>query len=66
MWNEFCDWYVEIAKARLYGDDEAARREVAGNLLYLLEYMLGLLNPIMPFNTEDKNAIIQKITLTGI
>lgn len=53
VWNEFCDWYVEIAKARLYGDDETARQEVAGNLLYLLEHMLGLLHPIMPFLTEE-------------
>lgn len=53
VWNEFCDWYVEVSKARLYGDDVQAKLEVAGNLLVVLERLLGLLHPIMPFLTEE-------------
>ena len=53
VWNEFCDWYVEISKARLYGEDAQAQREVAGNLLTVLESLLGLLHPLMPFLTEE-------------
>lgn len=64
VWNEFCDWYVEIAKARLYGDNEAARQEVAGNLLYVLEHLLGLLHPIMPFITEEIYRNLPQIAVT--
>ena len=53
VWNEFCDWYVEMAKARLYGQDATARDRVAGNLLFVLEHLLGLLHPLMPFVTEE-------------
>ena len=37
VWNEVCDWYLEIAKTRLYSEDEAERAQVSGNLLALLE-----------------------------
>lgn len=53
VWHEFCDWYVEIAKLRLYGDDEATRREVSAHLLYMLDNILRLLHPLMPFLTEE-------------
>jgi valyl-tRNA synthetase len=49
FWSELCDWYLEIAKPRLY-DGEA---EVSANLLWLLERTLGLLHPLMPFVTEE-------------
>jgi len=52
-WNEMCDWYLEIAKSRLYGEDEEARREVAGNLLLLIEEVMALLHPMMPFVTQE-------------
>jgi len=58
VWNEFCDWYVEIAKIRLYGDDEAAKREVSGHLLHLLDTILRLLHPFMPFLTEELSALM--------
>jgi len=49
FWSEFCDWYLEIVKPRLYdGDDDAG-----GNLLYGLERVLGLAHPVMPFVTEE-------------
>ena len=49
VWSEFCDWYLEIVKPRLYEDDEAARATV----LYVLEQTLALLHPLMPFVTEE-------------
>jgi len=49
FWSELCDWYLEIAKPRLY-EGEA---EVSANLLWLLERMLALLHPLMPFVTEE-------------
>jgi valyl-tRNA synthetase len=53
VWNDVCDWYIEAAKARLYGEDEDARRAVSANLLWLLERILALAHPIMPFVTEE-------------
>ena len=53
IWNDFCDWYVEAAKPRLYGDDQQARRDVSGMLLWVLERMLALAHPVMPFVTEE-------------
>jgi valyl-tRNA synthetase len=49
FWSELCDWYLEIAKPRLY-DGEA---EVSANLLWVLERTLALLHPLMPFVTEE-------------
>lgn len=53
IWNEYCDWYIEFAKIRLYGDDEAAKANVKKVLLYVLKNMLVLLHPFMPFITEE-------------
>jgi valyl-tRNA synthetase len=53
VWNEICDWYLEVAKSRLYAEEEAARLAVSGNLLVLLERVMGLLHPMMPFVTEE-------------
>jgi valyl-tRNA synthetase len=50
FWSELCDWYLELAKPRLYSDDNAA---VSGVLLHALERMLVLLHPLMPFATEE-------------
>jgi len=58
VWNEFCDWYVEIAKSRLYGDDAEARRQVSGHLLHLLDSILRLLHPFIPFLTEELAALL--------
>jgi valyl-tRNA synthetase len=49
FWRDLCDWYLEIAKPRLYDGEE----EVAATLLYALERVLGLLHPLMPFVTEE-------------
>ena len=53
IWNDFCDWYVEAAKARLYGEDETARREVSATLVWVLERTVALAHPVMPFVTEE-------------
>ncbi|MBQ5487521.1 MAG: valine--tRNA ligase [Clostridia bacterium] len=53
IWTEFCDWYIEMAKPRLYGDDEAAKSNVRAILVRVLSDSLKLLHPFMPFITED-------------
>ncbi len=52
-WNEFCDWFVELAKPALQGDDEAAAQSTRHTLLYVLERLLSLLHPLVPFVTEE-------------
>jgi len=53
VWDEFCDWYLEMVKVRLYGDDEAGRRAAAGHARWVLERVVGLLHPLLPFVTEE-------------
>lgn len=54
IWNEFCDWYIELSKARLYDKENAQPRKVAQYVLsYVLEHTLRLLHPFMPFITEE-------------
>ncbi|MDI6870502.1 MAG: valine--tRNA ligase [Bacillota bacterium] len=54
LWNEFCDWYLELAKPRLYGKQGEEERRVAQTVLwYVLEGTLRLLHPFMPFITEE-------------
>ncbi len=62
LWGEFCDWFIEIAKIRLYGEDPAARAMAQRVLVYVLERTLRLLHPFMPFVTE---AIWQRLPHTG-
>ena len=52
IWNDFCDWYIEFSKAVLNGDDEAAKKHKRQVLAYVLDQILRLLHPIMPFVTE--------------
>lgn len=52
-WNEFCDWYIEIVKPRLYGNDEVSRKAAQYTLLEVLKGTLKLLHPYMPFITEE-------------
>jgi valyl-tRNA synthetase len=53
IWGEFADWYIEISKETLTGDDEAAKAAKRANLSYVLDQILRLLHPIMPFVTEE-------------
>ncbi|MBR6570433.1 MAG: class I tRNA ligase family protein, partial [Clostridia bacterium] len=52
-WNEFCDWYIELSKGRLMGEDLEQKNNVRGVLLYVIESILKLLHPFMPYLTEE-------------
>lgn len=52
-WSEYCDWYIEIVKPRLYGDDREAKRAALYTLTYVMEKILKLLHPFIPFITEE-------------
>lgn len=53
IWDDFCDWYIEMSKETLAGDDEAAKLTTRSILVYALDNTLRLLHPIMPFVTEE-------------
>jgi valyl-tRNA synthetase len=54
IWNEFCDWYIELVKPRLYGrETEESKRQAQKILHYVLNNTLKLLHPFMPFLTEE-------------
>ena len=52
-WNDFCDWYIELSKPALYGEDKEKKRATLGVLLFVLENILKLLHPFIPFATEE-------------
>ena len=58
IWDEYCDWYIEMVKPRLYGDDVEDREVVYGVLLDVLEKILKMLHPYMPFITEEIYAFL--------
>ena len=60
IWNEFCDWYIEIVKGRLYGDDEQDKMVARAVLVKVLKDMLRLLHPFMPYITEEIWAYLPK------
>lgn len=53
IWDEFCDWYIEMAKIPLYGEDEQLKIETQAVLSHTLDQTLRLLHPFMPFITEE-------------
>ncbi len=53
IWDVFCDWYIEIAKIRLQGDDDNKKKTASSVLVYVLTGILKLLHPFMPFITEE-------------
>ncbi|MGH2788686.1 MAG: valine--tRNA ligase [Actinomycetota bacterium] len=55
IWSEYCDWYIELAKMRLGGDDDATAKAV---LLHVLDNILRLLHPAMPFITDELWALL--------
>jgi valyl-tRNA synthetase len=57
VWNIFCDWYLELAKPVLQGQDSAAKQETRATTAYVLDQILILLHPFMPFITEELWAI---------
>lgn len=53
IWNEYCDWYIELVKTRLWADDEEDKKVVRFTLVMCLKNMLKMLHPFMPFITEE-------------
>ncbi len=53
VWNQFCDWYLELLKPIFMGDDEAAKAEAQATAAYCLDQIYKLLHPFMPFMTEE-------------
>jgi valyl-tRNA synthetase len=53
VWDDFCDWYIELTKTRLNGEDAAQNQSAQQVLCYVLTDMLKLLHPFMPFLTEE-------------
>ncbi len=53
IWSEYCDWYIEIAKSRLYGENAEEKAVVSAVLIHVLKESLKLLHPFMPFITEE-------------
>jgi valyl-tRNA synthetase len=53
VWDEFCDWYLELVKVRLYGEDAAEKQQAAGHARWMLDQIVRLLHPFMPFVTEE-------------
>ncbi len=51
-WSEFCDWYIELSKGRLMGEDSESKATAQAVLLHVLETLLKLLHPFMPYLTE--------------
>ena len=52
IWNDFCDWYIEMAKENLNGEDEKLKKNTQAILCYVLDQTLRLLHPVIPFVTE--------------
>lgn len=53
IWDEFCDWYIEMAKISLYGEDETQKQTTRSVLAHVLDQTLRMLHPYMPFITEE-------------
>ena len=53
IWDTYCDWYIELTKARLYSEDAAQKETALQVLVYVLDQILRLLHPFMPFITEQ-------------
>ncbi len=58
VWNEYCDWYIELSKIRLYGENETHKRTAEKVLIYVLKKILKLLEPYMPFITEEISSLM--------
>ncbi|MCL6598559.1 MAG: valine--tRNA ligase [Alicyclobacillus macrosporangiidus] len=61
-WDDFCDWYIEFAKLSLYGEDEARKGQTRAVLVHVLDTLLRLLHPFVPFVTEE---IWQSLPIPG-
>lgn len=61
IWNEFCDWYIELVKERLYGGDEEDKKVARWVLVEVLREQLRLLHPFMPYITEEIWSYLPRI-----
>ena len=61
IWNEFCDWYIEFSKTRLYGDNLENKLVAKSVLVYVLNNILKLLHPFMPFITEEIYSFLPNV-----
>jgi valyl-tRNA synthetase len=65
-WNQFCDWFVELAKPALNGEDAEAADSTRHTLLYVLDALLRMLHPLIPFVTEELwQAVAPKLGKSG-
>jgi valyl-tRNA synthetase len=65
-WNEYCDWFLELAKPALMGEDKAAADSTRHTLLYVLEALLRALHPLTPFVTEEIwHAVAPRLGIAG-
>jgi valyl-tRNA synthetase len=53
VWNDFCDWYIELIKSKLYSDNEEVKSAALGRALNIFEELLKIIHPFMPFITEE-------------
>ena len=60
IWSDFCDWYIEIAKIRLQGESLAAKKQVLSVLINVLQNILKLSHPFMPFITEEIWSLLKE------
>ena len=66
VWGDYCDWYIEFSKSKIYGPSEIERKKVLSIAVYVLKNILKLLHPFAPFITEeiwsffDKNNFLAK------
>lgn len=66
IWNEYCDWYIELVKSRLYGSDEEDKKVARTVLVKALKDMLKLLHPFMPFITEEIWGFLPQLGEKGV
>ena len=70
VWGDYCDWYIEFSKSKIYGPSEIERKKVLSIAVYVLKNILKLLHPFAPFITEeiwsffDKNNFLAKSSYT--
>jgi valyl-tRNA synthetase len=60
VWNDFCDWYIELSKSKLYSEDEEVKSAVLTRAIYIFEQMLKLVHPFMPFISEELWQIMEE------